>query len=116
MTINKLKSGIMFTKLKDNNNMKKTYAPKHNPSQNPNIQGYPIVEEYKFLGITFSPNFNLNSHLQKLKKKVNFITYKILTIPRECISPYHLTILWTLLSKSILFYGIGVLPFLTRRK
>lgn len=65
----------MFNKLKDNNNWRKTF-------KNSSIKGYPIVRNYKFLGITIAPNFNLDEHFTNLKKKINYISHKSLTIPK----------------------------------
>ena len=60
MQINKKKSGIMFfkkrkTKQKENDNM---------------ILGYPIVNEYKYLGIYLDDRMNLNRHIEHIKEKI----------------------------------------------
>ena len=109
MTINKKKSGIMFIKLKDNKNFQ-------NKNTDQKIKGFPIVDKYKFLGITIAPNFELKYHFEDIKRKTNYISSKVLALPRKVISPFQVSILWTLLVRSILFYGILILPYLTTRK
>ena len=86
MNINKSKSGIMYIRKKDNNSMKSKYLSK-------GIEGFPIVDQYKFLGITISPNFDLSVHFKNIKKKNNYITLKALTLPRKSLTPFHTTIL-----------------------
>ena len=109
MTINKNKSGIMYIKLKDNKYMQKVYTDQK-------IKGYPIVDKYKFLGITIAPNFELKYHFENIKKKTDYISSKVLALPKKVVSPFLIAILWTLLIRSILFYGILILPYLTNRK
>jgi len=62
MTINKKKSGIMFGR---------KYVNESERSRNTDAKfnGYPIVEHYKFLGVTIAPNFSVKYHLENIKKK-----------------------------------------------
>lgn len=109
MSINKNKSGIMYIRKKDNDYMKSR-------EKDQKIQGYPIVDEYKFLGINIAPNFDLNNHFNNLKKKIKYITYKALTLPRNCITPFHASILWTLLIRSNALYGLLMMNYLDKRQ
>ena len=109
MIINKKKSGIMYSKPKDNKEMRRVYKEEQ-------ILGYPIVENYKFLGITIAPNFDLSPHFETLKKKIKYITYKALTLPRKVITPFHASVLWTLLVRSNAFYGFLIMDHLNARK
>ena len=60
LTINKDKSGIMFIRKKDNEEMRNSY-------RDGQLNGYPIVQFYKFLGISVAPNFDLSHHFTALK-------------------------------------------------
>ena len=48
MKINKKKSGIMWFKRK-----------KNNKKRNKNIEGYPVVENYKYLGVYLDDRMNM---------------------------------------------------------
>ena len=87
MKINKSKSGIMYIRKKDNEAMRRQYKEEK-------IQDFPIVQQYKFLGITIAPNFDLSTHFLNLKKKIKYISYKALTLPRKAITPIscHITL------------------------
>ena len=78
--------------------------------------GFPIVEHYKFLGVTLAPNFSVRYHLENIKKKNRYISLRILTIPKRCMTPYHFILLWTILLRSNCFYGILLVSFLKRKK
>ena len=71
MKINHKKSGIMFFK-------SKTYK-----SYNTIYSNYPIVKTYKFLGILIDYNLTLKEHIKNLKKKTNYIIWKINWIPNS---------------------------------
>ena len=53
MKLNKGKSGIMIHGLKGRKQKKETF-----------IQGIPIVDKYKYLGIWIDKNMTLNDHLE----------------------------------------------------
>ena len=65
MEINKGKSGIMFLEEKNNNNIDKKYKKL-------NIENYPILNKYKYLGVLLDNNmnlkFNTNYVINKLRK------------------------------------------------
>lgn len=107
MIVNKSKSGIMYIRKKDNEAMRKAYKSEK-------FNDYPIVQYYKFLGITLGPNFDLSQHFKNLKMKIKYVSYKALTLPRKVITPFHSTILWTLLIKSNVLYGVLMINYLTR--
>ena len=62
MKINKKKSGIMWFKRKKNN--KKTL------NEIKNIEGYPIVENYKYLGIYIDDRMNMQKQMDHIKTKL----------------------------------------------
>ena len=55
MTINKLKSGIIYHQKKGGH---------VDEEENPKFQGYPIKNSYKYLGITLDVNLNFKRHLK----------------------------------------------------
>ena len=60
MKINRKKSGIMFVK-KRNSKINATRK---------NLQEYPIVEEYKYLGIWFDDKLTFENHIRRIKEKI----------------------------------------------
>ena len=64
MTINKKKSGIIFLEDAGNhNNIMKKY-------KNLKIDNYPILNQYKYLGIIIDNNLNFNFKTQLIIKKI----------------------------------------------
>ena len=61
---------------------------------------YPIVETYKFLGITMDIHMNLVNHFQIIKSKTNYIIRKINWIPQNTLFPYE--------KKYIMVYVIAI--------
>ena len=57
INVNKLKSGIMIV-----NN--------YNIDEN-NIEGYPIIKEYKYLGILIKDKMNIQNHKSNIDKKLD---------------------------------------------
>jgi hypothetical protein len=45
-----------------------------------NMEGFPIQEEYKYLGSIISRNLKIEPHLKYIEKKINFITFKLCPI------------------------------------
>lgn len=66
MTLNKKKSAILI--MKDRHKLRRDLKQ---------IRNIPIVRMYKYLGITINEEWNFNDHFDKLKKKINFIKYKL---------------------------------------
>ena len=70
MEINKGKSGIMFLEEKNKNNIEKKYKKL-------NIEKYPILNKYKYLGVILDNNMNLKFNTQyvinKLRKNQKII-------------------------------------------
>ena len=56
--VNKLKSGIMILKNNDNTNEN-------------NIEEYPIINEYKYLGILIYDKMNIKKHIGNIDKKLD---------------------------------------------
>ena len=71
MVINHKKSGIL------------TFHKKNKLNEKQHFQQFPIVENYKFLGITMDRHFKLQDHFKIIKKKTNYISMKIRWIPNS---------------------------------
>ena len=59
MKINKQKSGIIFCKRKS---MKK--------DNRKDIEGYPVVQKYKYLGIIIDEKLSFNNHMEYIRVKI----------------------------------------------
>lgn len=70
MQINHKKSGIMFLRKKDY-------------KEETELLKYPIVTNYKFLGITMDYKLCLKDHREKTQKKINYIINRIRWIPNS---------------------------------
>ena len=64
MTINKKKSGIIFLELGKSNRINKKYKKL-------NIDKYPIINKYKYLGTIIDNNMNLKANTQYVINKMN---------------------------------------------
>ena len=64
INVNKKKSGIMILKNKIETNDK--------------IDGYPIINKYKYLGIMINDKMNIQSHIGNIDKKLKNILKKII--------------------------------------
>ena len=66
MQINKKKSAIMYIR---KNKRGKKMIEKFEEQEN-NIHGYPLVREYKYLGIIFDETLTFENHLNKIMDKI----------------------------------------------
>ena len=65
MTINKEKSGIMFLEVYGNKNkIAKKYC-------HLKLDNYPIINNYKYLGVILDNNLNLNYNTKSIIQKIN---------------------------------------------
>jgi hypothetical protein len=94
MKINYKKSGIMLLKKKDQKHFPQMYS------------NYPMVKQYKFLGINIDYNLTLNEHIKDTKKKTQYIIRKINWIPNTTATVQDKVNLWKILVRSIFNYGI----------
>lgn len=74
MEINKGKSGIMFLEDKNCNKIEKKYKQL-------NLEGYPIIHRYKYLGVVLDNNMNLKFNTSYLIGKL-WKNQKILQIQK----------------------------------
>ena len=74
MDINKDKSGIMFLELGNYNKINKKY-------KNLDIEKLPIINKYKYLGITIDNNLNLNYNTKNIIGKIN-INKKLIAVQK----------------------------------
>ena len=63
MKLNKGKSGVIFLENTRNNKISKKY-------QDLDLQGFPLLNEYKYLGIWLDNNLNLNKNTSETIKKI----------------------------------------------
>ena len=64
MTINKKKSGIMFLEIGTTNKIHKKYLKL-------NIDNFPIINKYKYLGTYIDNNLNLKENTKYVINKMN---------------------------------------------
>ena len=64
------------------------------------IEGFPVVEKYKYLGMWLTPKLELKEQKQHICKKTNFITAKLYPILRRISLSYRIN-LWKLLAKPL---------------
>lgn len=57
------------------------------------IRQFPIVDTYKFLGLTMNRKITMEEHLEKIKKKANYLVSRICWIPNTKASVKHKVIL-----------------------
>jgi hypothetical protein len=77
------------------------------------IQEIPRVDHYKYLGVTLDSKLQITSHLPDLKKKVNFLTYRIAYCVKN-VSPEIRRILWNALIRPHFENVAPLLHFQTR--
>ena len=63
MKLNKGKSGVIFLENTRNNKISKKYLDL-------DLQGFPLLNEYKYLGIWLDNNLNLNKNTSEIVKKI----------------------------------------------
>jgi hypothetical protein len=44
------------------------------------VRGYPVVTQYRYLGVVLQSDLSIDAHLKAIEAKVNFITYRTLLI------------------------------------
>jgi len=95
LSANKSKSGIVCIKLRKHS--------KFDPSGS--IRGYPFVTSYKYLGVSIDKLLNFKSHIEKVRRKINFIAFKLGKIPKRELTPFFFVNMWQIFCKSLLDYG-----------
>ena len=91
INVNKKKSGIMILKGKDDRN---------------EIEGYPIIKQYKYLGITIDNKMKINSHIGIIDKKLNEYFTRNYVLNKRYFSVKSIMLIFGYFHKSRLLYGL----------
>ena len=90
--INKNKSGIMILK----NDIK----------EGDNIKGYPIIKEYKYLGILINDKMNIQNHIGNIDKKLDEYFQRNYVLNKRYFSVKSIMLIFGYFHKSRLLYGL----------
>ena len=90
--VNKNKSGIMILK----NDIK----------EKDNIDGYPIIREYKYLGILINFKMNIQNHIGMINKKLDEYFKKNFILNKRYFSVKSIMLIFGYFHKSRLLYGL----------
>ena len=94
INVNKAKSGIMIISKnikEDNDN---------------NIEGYPIITKYKYLGILINDKMNIQSHIGNIDKKLDEYFTKNYVLNKRYFSVKSIMLIFGYFHKSRLLYGL----------
>ena len=91
--VNKLKSGIMILKYNDNTNEN-------------NIEEYPIINEYKYLGILINDKMNIQKHIGNIDKKLDEYFQRNYILNKKYFSVKSILLIFGYFHKSRLLYGL----------
>ena len=91
--INKLKNGIMFIKGNENDEY---------------INGYPVIKEYKYLGIVIDNKLNIRKHICNIDKKLNEYFRRNNILNKRYFSVKLIMQIFGYFHKSRLLYGLPV--------
>ena len=91
--VNKLKSGIMLLKHNDNTNEN-------------NIEEYPIITEYKYLGILINDKMNIKKHIGNIDKKLDEYFQRNYILNKKYFSVKSIMLIFGYFHKSRLLYGL----------
>ena len=92
INVNKLKSGIMIV-----NNYK---------IDENNIEGYPIIKEYKYLGILINDKMNIQNHIGSIDKKLDEYFERNYVLNKRYFSVKSIMLIFGYFHKSRLLYGL----------
>ena len=92
INVNKKKSGIMILKNKIENN--------------DNIDGYPIINKYKYLGIMINDKMTIQSHIGNIDKKLKKYFEKNYILNKRFFSVKSIMLIFGYFHKSRLLYGL----------
>jgi hypothetical protein len=91
--VNKLKSGIMILKHNDNTNEN-------------NIEEYPIIKEYKYLGILIDDKMNIQKHIGSIDKKLDEYFQRNYILNKKYFSVKSIMLIFGYFHRSRLLYGL----------
>ena len=91
INVNRKKSGIFVVKGEE---------------QYDNIEGYPILNEYKYLGILIDKKLNIQNHIGLINKKLSEYFRKNYFLNQRYFSVKSIMLLFNYFHKSRLYYGL----------
>jgi len=89
--VNKNKSGIMVIKGTETNSK---------------IEGYPVIKEYKYLGITINNKLQINKHVGNINKKLNEYFTRNYILNKRLFSVKSIMLIFGYFHKSRMLYGL----------
>ena len=74
--------------------------------ENDNVEGYPILNEYKYLGILMNKKLNIQNHIGSINKKLSEYFRKNYFLNQRYFSVKSIMLLFNYFHKSRLYYGL----------
>ena len=74
--------------------------------ENDNVEGYPILNEYKYLGILMNKKLNIQNHIGSINKKLSEYFRKNYFLNQRYFSVKSIILLFNYFHKSRLYYGL----------
>ena len=71
-----------------------------------NIEGYPIIKEYKYLGILINDKMNIQNHIGSIDKKLDEYFQKNYVLNKRYFSVKSIMLIFGYFHKSRLLYGL----------
>ena len=71
-----------------------------------NIEGYPIIKEYKYLGILINDKMNIQNHIGNIDKKLDEYFRKNFILNKRYFSVKSIMLIFGYFHKSRLLYGL----------
>lgn len=96
LKINKKKSGIMVIYKQAGGGRR----------QEGEVFGYPLVNDYKYLGTWMNQTLSPASHLEKAARKVSYVTGKLAPLRRQLNMKFNVRLFKTLIMPSIRMVGV----------
>lgn len=87
------------------------YLPPNSLQVDDNRVMLPLVRNYKYLGITLDNTLNFKSHIQKLKRKITFITNAFYLLRKSSNSTKFCHGVWTTFIRPLLDYSQSAFAF-----
>ena len=79
---------------------------KNNIEENDNIDGYPIINEYKYLGIIINDKMNIQKHIGNIDKKLDEYFQRNYILNKKYFSVKSILLIFGYFHKSRLLYGL----------
>jgi len=101
LKLNKNKSGILFRSLRQQRRF-------------PQTDEIMAVDSYKYLGVQIDRNLTLEEHRKVVARKCSYIASCLQKIPKSLVTPRYMTLLFSVLMKSLLLYGAEIISSLKK--